>query len=50
LKIGPLESEKIIIGYLKSEIGSPHVHTGCLTFSLNKHAKTERLVVLHDLQ
>jgi len=37
LKIGSLESEKIIIGYVGSEkIGSLYIHTGYLTFSLKK--------------
>jgi len=37
LKIGSLESEKIIIGSLESEkIGSLQVHTGYLIFSLKK--------------
>jgi len=37
LKIGSLESEKIIDGSLESEkIGSLQVHTGYLTFSLKK--------------
>ena len=36
-KIGSLESEKIIIGFLASEkIGSLQDHTGYLTFSLKK--------------
>ena len=36
-QIGPLESEKVIIGYLKSEkIGSLQIHSGYLTFSLKK--------------
>ena len=36
-QIGSLESEKIIIGALKSEkIGSLQIHTGYLTFSLKK--------------
>jgi len=39
LKIGSLESEKIIIGSLESEkIGSPKIHIGYLTFSLKKTA------------
>ena len=38
LKIGSLQSEKIIIGSLESrEIGSLQVHTGYLTFSLKKN-------------
>jgi len=37
LKIGSLESEKVITGSLESEkIGSLQVHTGYLTFSLKK--------------
>jgi len=37
LKIGSIESKKIIIGSLKSEkLGSLQVHTGYLTFSLKK--------------
>jgi len=37
LEFGPLESEKIIIGFQKSEkIGSLQIYTGYLTFSLKK--------------
>ena len=48
LKIGSLDSEKIIIGSLESEkIGSLQVHTGYLTFSLKKSGFTTNARIVY---
>jgi len=47
-RFGFSESEKIVIGFLESEIGSLQVHTGYLTFSLKKLQTQRSLLAIRD--